>query len=884
VRRLRFRFPWRRAGQIGHDVDDELRFHFESRAAELIASGLTPERARAQAEREFGDLGDARAYMNAIDRDAERRRRRRDHMDDLMQDIAYAFRMLRSAPAFTVAALVTLALGIGANTAIFSVVNGVLLKPLPFPQPDRLVRLWLANPKTGERRSMVSAVDVDDWRDQRQAFADIGGYFFMDGLSGSDLTGSGEPERVSIAYFSPGFFSTMGVAPLVGRAPRDDEAVRGGRDHVVTLSYGFWQRRFGGSRSVIDSTITLGSEPYQVIGVMPPGFSFPDPRAEAWVPYSSIPDVSIPRLRQVATMVVVGRLKPGLSAAQGLADLNVITARLAQQYPQSNASWGGGALVPLQESITGTVSGSLYVLLAAVAFLMLMACVNVASLLLARATAREREIAVRMALGAGRGRIVRQLVTESLVLAAAGGAAGVLLARIGLSGLLSMTAGQMPRANEVRLDWQVLVFAVALSLATGLLFGLVPALRATTGRLHESIREGGRGSVGGRSRLRTALVVTQVALATVLVVGAGLMTKSFLRLLDVDAGFDPGQRVAVMFTINTTRHPRYQQLYRDVIDKVRTVPGVIEAAAVRDAPFRGAGENWSFAPPGWIDAPGKRLPAADVNFISDGYLHTIGARLVAGREFAHDEVVDSSAVPVVVNEALARRWLPDGRAVGSELRIGAGRARVIGVVADLRQTSLEKPAEPAIYVDNMMQSRVKTTVIARVTGDPMAAARAIREAIWSLDRDMPISDIFTLDRAMSDAAARPRLLTVLLGAFGVLGLVLGAVGIYGVLAFLVSRRRREIGVRLALGAAPGSVNRMIVGRGLALAGGGIAIGVVAALALGQFLRGVLYGVTPRDPATLAGVVVVLAAAAWAASWLPARRASRVDPAVALRAE
>ena len=881
---LRFRFPWRRDRQIRADVDDELRFHLEARTEELVSAGAGREAARAQAEREFGDVNDARSYMNAVDRDAEHTRRRRDYVDDLKQDIAYAFRTLRSAPAFTIAALVTLALGIGANTAIFSVVDGVLLKPLPFPAPDRLVRIWLANPKTGERRSMVSSVDVDDWRAQRQAFTDLGAYFYMDGLSGSDMTGSGEPERVSIAYYSPGFFATMGVAPLVGRAPRDDEAVRGGPDHVVTLSYALWQRRFGGRREVVDSMLTLGSELFRVIGVMPAGFRFPDPRAEAWVPYSSIPDQSIPHLRGIGTMAVIGRLRPDATPAQGLADLNVITARIARQYPESNSDWGGAAVVPLQESITGAVSGSLYVLLAAVAFLMLMACVNVASLLLARAAAREREIAVRMAMGAGRGRIVRQLITESLVLALTGGMLGVLLARAGLSSLLGMTAGQMPRGNEVSLDWQVLTFAVALSLVTGLLFGLAPAMRATAGRLHDTLREGGRGHVGARNRLRSVLVVTQVALATVLVVGAGLMAKSFVRLLRVDTGFTPESRVAVMFTINTTRHPQYQQLYRQVLDKVRTVPGVIEAGAVRDAPFRGGGENWSFTPPGFVETPDRHPPTVDVNFISDGYLHAIGAHMVAGREFERNEVVDSTAVPVVVNEALAKRWLPAGRALGSELRIGNGHARVIGVVADIRQTSLEKAPDPAMYIYNMMQGRVKTTVIARTNGDPLATARAIREAIWSFDRDMPISDIFTLDNAISDAAARPRLLTVLLGAFGVLGLVLGAVGIYGVLAFLVSQRKREIGVRLALGAAPGSVNRMIVSRGLALAGAGVAIGVVAALGLGRFMQGVLYGVQPRDPGTFAGVVVVLGLAAWTASWLPARRASRVDPAVALRAE
>ncbi len=892
MRRLPFRWPWRRTRDIGADVDAELGFHLDERTAELQASGLAPSAARAQAEREFGDLDDARRYMNAVDRDTEMTRRRKDYMEHLRQDILFALRMLGRSPAFTVAAVATLALGIGANTAIFSVVNGVLLRPLPFPEPDRLVRIWLRNPATADRRPMVSAVDLDDWRAQQTAFTDIGGWFYLDGLSGTDLTGGAEPERLSIAAVSPGFFNTFGVPAASGRLPRDDEMVRGGPDRVVVLSHGFWQRRFGGRLSVVDSTLTLGGEAYRVLGVMPPRFTFPDAHAQAWIPFSTIPDNAIPRIRPVATLGAVGRMKAGVSEEQALADMNSVTAGIARDFPQSNRNWGGAAIEPLQRAMTGAVSRSLYVLLAAVAFLMLMACVNVASLLLARAAARERELGVRLALGAGRGRVLRQLLTESLVLGLIGGAAGVVLARLGLSGLLALAGTQLPRGEEVAIDTGALLFALSLSVVTALLFGLAPALRSTSARVQDAIRSGGRGSVGGGNRLRSGLVVAQVALASMLVVGAGLMTRSFTRLLDVDAGFRPDRLVAVMFTINTTRHPTYQQFYREVIDKVRTLPGVADAAAVRDAPFRGTGEGWSFVPEGMVLAEGQSAPGVQAMFISDGYVRTIGGTMLAGREFTTDDrplpaapgAAPQGDIPVLVNETLATRYFNATDPIGKTLRIGGGTARIIGVVRDIRLASLDEQPRPTLYVNNLFQSRVKTTIIARTDGDPLAVAKTIREAIWSLDRDQTITATFTLDDARSDSVARPRLLTVLLGAFGILGLALGALGIYGVLAYLVSQRQREIGLRLALGAAPGAVQRMIVGRGLALTALGVAIGLAGALALGRFLAGVLYGVEASDPATFTLMAAVLVLAATIASWIPARRAAGVDPVEALRAD
>ena len=883
MRRL-FRFPGRSTREITADVDAELRFHMDARTDALVESGVSLEEARAQAAREFGDVDDARRDITEMDRGTEAALRRRDLMDDLRQDISYALRKLRTSPAFTITAILTLALGIGANTAIFSVVNGVLLRPLSFPHAEQLVRIWSANRGAGSLKAPVSVLDIEDWRVQRQKIADIGGYY-QDGGSGMDLTSVGEPQRLATAFVTPGFFSTLGVGALEGRLPREDEMVRGGADKVVILSHGLWQRQYAAQPSVVGSTMILGGEPYQILGVMPPSFGFPERSVELWIPYSTIPDNAIPHIRPVRILGAFARMKTGVSVAEAQAEMNLIAGRLARQYPEDDASWDGTTVMSLQDAITGNVRTGLFVLFGAVALVLLMACVNVASLLLARASVREREIAIRLALGAGRGRMVRQLLTESVVLALVGGVAGLLVARVGVTALVRLSAGQLPRGSDVHLDATVLAFAAVLSIVTGLLFGLAPAVRTSAPRLQGALREGGRGMAGGGgNRLRSGLVIAEVALAAMLVVGAGLMTRSFVRLLSVDTGFKPDHLVAVMFTISDTRHRPFEQFYHAAIDRVRSIPGVISAGAVRDAPFRGDGERSSFLPPGMVLRPGEQPPTAHFMFVSDGYFRTIGAPVVAGREYSAEDRPDAGH-PVLVNETLAKRYFPDEQAVGKTLHgVGPQPLQIVGVVGDIRQSAMDEPAVPTIYIDNMFNGRVQTTLVARTKGEPLAMARTIRDAIWSLDRDQPITSIFTFDDVVSDAVARPRLLTVLLGAFGALGLVLGTLGIYGVLAYLVNQRQREIGVRIALGASPGEVSRMIVGRGITLTVAGVAIGLVGALALGRFLSGVLYGVRPTDPPTFVAVAAILLSVAAIASWLPARKAARVDPAMALRAD
>ena len=866
------------------DVESELRFHLEMRAQELVARGMSTERARAEAERQFGDVELTKQYMRRMDMGHESEQRRAEWIGELRQDTRYALRTLLRARGFAAVAIATLALGIGANTAIFSVVNGILLRPLPFPRPEQLVKVWSANNAAGNSKAPVSPLDLDDWRAQRSVIADLGGWFYQPRGSGVDLTGQGEPQRLEAAFVTPGFYGTLGVPPIAGRVPRDDEMVRGANDKLVVLSYGFWLRQFGGARAVLGSKLLLGGDPYQVVGIMPPPFNFPSERVEVFIPYSTIPDHAIPRIRAVRVLDVVARVKPGTTIDQARAEMAGITRRLAAEY-REDKNWDAATVVSLHEAIVGSVRTALLVLLGAVAFVLLMACVNVASLLLARAGSRQQEVAIRAALGAGRGRIVRQLLTESIVLALAGGVLGLGVAWFGTRMLLVLSRGQLPRTLDVAMDGRVLLFSLAVSLLTGLLFGVVPALRISAPALQSTLREGGRGLAGSVSqRLRNALVVAEVALAVVLVVGAGLMTRSFVRILDVNPGFRPERLLVVNFTINTSRHERYQQYYRDLIDKVRTIPGVLAAGAAKDVPFRGTGERVGFLPPGLVVRPGEDAPSAQMLNISDGYFKTVGVPLLAGREFLPQERADTPWV-AVVNQAFVKQYFPDRSAIGQFLQVGNPlRAEIIGIVGDIRQAAIDEPAKPTIYLDNMQNSRVRTNLVIRTAGEPLAMTRRVEDAIWSLDREQTITSVFTFDDVMSEAVARPRLLTVLLGLFGGLGLLLGSLGIYGVLAYLVSQRQREIGVRIALGAQGRDVLRLVVGRGLVLAVSGVVIGILGAFALTRFMQGVLYGVAATDPVTFVVVALGLLSVAVLASWLPARRAAAVDPAVAIQYE
>jgi predicted permease len=801
-------------------------------------------------------------------------------LDEVRQDVRYALRALAAAPGFTAAALLTLALGIGATTAIFSIVRGVLLEPLPFADPERLVRIWHANPAQGIEKSGVSEPDFLDWREQSQHAESMAGFWFQDQLSGLDLTGSGDPERMSAALVTDGFFETLGTPPLLGRWIVPDEHVDG-RNRVAVLSHGLWTRRYGADPAILGRTLTLNDEPFQIAGIMPPGFTYPAERTlDLWIPLSFFGPDDIGRARNAQFMGVIARVRQGASEPQLRTELSGIAARLSREHPE-NPAWDRVTTAGIRESLVGDVRTPLLVLMAAVAMLLVVACVNIAGLLLARAAGRQQELAVRAALGAGRGRIARQLVTESLTLAAIGGLLGIALAVLALRAFAAAGATELPRVTDVGLDGTVLAFTVAVSLLSGLLFGVVPALRAAS-NLEATLRAGGRAVAGRGHRLRAALVVAEVALSLVLLVGAGLAVKSFARLTTVDPGFDPSNALVVGLSIPE----RYdspdaaRSYYYRLLEAVRGVPGVEAAGAIRDLPLLGNGELTRPGVSGRALAPGEE-PAVQRHHVSTDFFTAMRIPVIAGRAF---DMTDRAGAPpvIVINEELARRVWPGEDPVGKALRFGQTDVRVIGVVGNVRQRSLAEPADPALYMHVLQQQRSRMSMVIRAAGRPEQYANAVRQAIWAQDPDQTITTVTTLEAVLGTAVSRPRVLAWLLAAFGAIGVTLGALGIFALLAYAVSERQQEIGVRVALGAPPRAVLASVLAEGMALAALGIAGGTAAALLLTRSMQGVLFDVRPTDPATFAQVAAVMLIAALLASWLPARRALAVDPVTALR--
>ncbi len=867
---------------VEQDVDEELLFHLEMRAARYEREGLSPAEARAAAEREFGDVGRVREECVRIGHERERKMKRFLLWDALVQDARYALRMLRQAPGFALVAVLTLALGIGATTSIFSVVRGVLLRPLPFAAPERLVRLWQASPSQNQARGEVSPLDFADWKARQRSFEDMGTWWYVEGMTGSNLSGDGEPQRLSSAYVSDGFFSTLGVAPLLGRALLPGEH-QPGHNAVAVISHGLWQRRFGGDRGILGRGLTIDEVPTTVVGVMPAGFDFPSERVDLWLSDSRISESGIPRLRQVRWQAVVARLKPGVTLETARSEMNGVARQLAEEYPATNVQTTGVTVLPLHEAVTGDVRVGLMVLFGAVGFLLLIACVNVANLMLTRATARERELAVRAALGAGPGRLVGQLLTESLVLALLGGVFGVLLAVWGTELLVAFSVKQLPRLREVRVDGAVMAFAMGATLFTGVLFGLLPAWRARSPQLAPVLKAAGRGMTGtGGARLRGALVVAEVALAVVLMAGAGLAVRSLMSLLSVEPGFRPEGAVVVSFSSSPGARQRDQYL-AEVLERVREVPGVQVAGTAKNLPLEGAGEPAPLVLAGQPPESAADAPRVRHLHVSNDYFRALGIPLLRGRAFTSQDSRDAPPV-LMVNEAFVRRFFPGQDAVGKGIQWSDDVAPIVGVVGDVRQESLSEPAPPLVYIHVLQNTRSSVNLVVRGQGDPLQLASAVRQAIWSVNPDQTITRITTLEEVVGGSVARPRLIASLLGLFAVLALVLGAVGIYGVLAYTVGQRQREIGVRLALGARPAEVLSMVLRSGMRLAGLGVALGVAGALALSQVMGSILYGVAPHDPLAFGAAAVLLLGVALVACLVPARRAMRVDPAVSLRAE
>jgi len=814
-------------------------------------------------------------------------------MGTLIQDVRYGLRMLVKNPGFTAVAVITLALGIGANTAVFSVVNAVLLRPLPYKDAGRLVVVWEQNPERGWYRNIVSAANFVDWRKQNHVFTQMAA---IDPQRTFNLTGGGEPEEVWGEQVTTNLFSLLGVRPVLGRDFLPEEDKPGG-PRVVILSYGVWQRRYGGDASLVGKQISLNNDSYTVVGIMPADFYFPPfwrelIRVELWVPGL---DLSNP-VRTDHADVALARLKPGVSPTQAQAEMDTIARGIQQQYPEDKG-WGVG-LVALREQAVGDTRPALLVLFGAVGFVLLIACANVANLMLARATTREKEVAIRTALGAKRTRLIRQFLTESLVLAILGGALGLLLAAWSVQILVALSPkGALglggAGVDNVAISGGVLAFTIAAAVATGIAFGVAPALAVSKPDLNQSLKEGGRSSGDGsrRNRLRSALVVWEFALALVLLVGAGLMIKTLVRLGQVDLGFNPQNVLTMRIALLGSRYkePGAQaEFFKQLLERMKSLPGVRWASVSRGLPVEGW-NGMGFVTEENPSPPPNEEPDANYLVIGPDYFRVMGVPLLEGRLFT-DQDTNESARVVIVNEKLARKQWPGQDPIGRRLRMDGNNnspwLTVVGVVGNVRTQWPFPDFLSELYVPYTQYPWLlfPRHLIVRTVSNPTGLATAIAHEVKALDKDQPVSDIRSLDQLVAEAVAQQRFAMVVLGAFASLALVLAAVGIYGVMAYSVTQRTHEIGLRMALGAQPGDVLSLVVGRGLILTLVGVGAGLAGALALTRFLSSLLYEVRPTDFGTFAAVSLLLIGVALLASYIPARRATKVDPMVALRYE
>jgi putative ABC transport system permease protein len=804
--------------------------------------------------------------------------RKEDMVESLLQDLRFAGRALRRSPGFAAIAVLTLALGVGANTAIFSIVDGVLLKPLALREPDRLVALGEATTKGDPSGfNTTSPGSFYDWRRQARAMR-LAAYTGSEGT----LTGRGDPERLLGANVIGGLFDVLGVRPLIGRTltEADEDPAS---ERAIVLSYGTWRRLFAEDRDVLGRTLTVNGTTRTIVGVMPPTFRFPNGRSEFWVPARF--DAQFRVNRDQYFLRAVGRLAPGATVEQARAEMATIAERMRRDWPVYNTDLRI-AVRPLQDTIVDDVRTRLFVLMGAVAFVLLITCANLGNLLLARASGRSREIAVRQALGANRGRIVRQLFTESLVLALAGGVAGLLVGKGFLELLLAAQATiNLPRAEEIGLDLRVLLFTLGVSVTAGIFFGSLPAWHLARSRSTDALRQGARGSAR-HQWARNALVVSELALAMMLLVGAGLLLRSFSLLQRVDPGF----RTDHLLTFDVSvRGANGASFYPASLERIGALPGVRSAALVSQLPVTGQGISAWFNRLDRPIQPGVTPPAEEYRVVTPSFFATIGLPLKAGRLLMTDDRKERPAV--VINQALAKKYYAGEDPIGKEIYLGAPdnrlfeRAPIVGVVGDTRDGGLGIDPLPIVYIPHaVMPGWTWFSYVIRTDGQPAAVAAATRAAIRAIDPSVPVRNVRAFDAVLAESVAPARWSTTLLGTFAAIALVMAALGVFGVLSFLVTQRTRELGIRIALGAAPAVVRRMVVGQGLGLAASGLALGLVGAIALTRLMKSLLYGVAPTDPLTYAGVAAVLVGVAVLASYLPARRATRVDPMIALRSE
>ena len=870
-----------RKGEMDRELDEELRQHLEQQIELNVAAGMSMEEARYAALRSFG--GVEQAKEECMDARGVRL------FEDLWQDVRYGVRVLTKNPGFTLIAIVTLALGIGANTAIFSLVSAVLVRPLNYQEPERLVMVWEVVPVSGVTGDTPAPGNYADWKEQNQSFADMAAL----NMRNFNLTGDGEPEKVFAVGASANFFSLLGAQPALGRTFTAEED-KPGSDKVVVLSHGLWQSRYGGDPKLVGRDIQLNGEKYTVIGVMPPDFQFQVPDVRLWVPIALTPEQLTDR--DAHYLNVVARLKPGVTVAQANADIQAITQRIATAYPDA-AGGLSAEVVPLHEDLAGNVRRPFTMLLVAVAFVLLIACANIAGVLLSRAAARQREIAVRAALGASRWRIMRQLLTESLLLGILGGILGTLLAVWTFSFLQQLIPAGLRASATLKLDLPVLGFTLLVSLLAGVIFGLAPALAASRADLNEALKQGGGRNVAGAAQrwLRSSFVVAEVALALILLVGAGLLIQTLSKLRSQYEELRPESVLTMRTQLLGNHYREHAQrvaFYDGVLQRVEHLPGVVAAGYTTAVPLTGMVSNG-------LTLEGRE---SDTNTIwnavhrqvSPDYFRAMGLALRQGRLFSASD--DEKAMPVaVINETMARQYWPGENALGKRFKVGYPTQQnpwltIVGVVADVRQMGVDAPVKAEMYVPywqgqpyfaGMFAPR---DLVIRTTNDPTSLVPAVREAVREVDAYQPLSNIRTMSEVLSRVTAQRRLGMILLTVFAGLALLLAALGIYGVLSYFVVQHTPEIGIRLALGAQTRDVLRLVIGKGMKLALLGVGIGLAGALALTRLLESLLFGVKATDPATFGLIALLLTLVAFVACYIPARRATRVDPMVSLRYE
>jgi putative ABC transport system permease protein len=863
-----------RAHQLDRDLFAELQSHLDEKTDELIADGMRAAEARALALRTFGNrtqiLETCREKWVFVS------------LDEMAQDVRFALRLLRKNPVFATVAVLSLALGIGANTIIFSTVYNVLLRSLPYPQSERLFAVWSRSAPRGAEPMHVSAADFYDWQAQSHAFESLSAYASWP----MNLTNIDEPRRLETELVSANLFVTLGARAEIGRtfAPDEDQEQSA---PVVVISHHLW-RAIGESSQIVGSQLTLNGSPATVVGVMPADFSFPSRETDAWVPLAL--NARNRSNREGRWLAVVGRLGPHASRQEAAGEMQLIARRLAVAYPATNAGWSA-SLVPLQEELVGNTRPILVTLQACGLLLLLIACANLANLLLARGASRSREIGVRAALGAGRARILRQLIMENLVLATLGGGLGLALASQGIALVRTLGEGLIPRADDIRLSAPVALFALVATMVTALIFGSAPALQVSRVDLREQISSGTRGTARHVELKRGLLVTVQIAMACILLVGTGLLGESLFRLLSTPAGMRTDHMLKMQLTLPHAKYPTNEAqiaFFRQILERVQALPGISSAGEISDAPLEGNNPTFEFVVEGLARSPSDAPTQAGLRLISAGYLRTAGIPLVEGRDFAFGDRQDGLPV-AIINKTMARRYWPGSDPVGRTLRLKDDQhwMTVVGVVSDIKHMGLKADEGPVIYIPYAQKTQdwlAWTTLVARTAGEPMDSVPAIRNAIHSLDKNQPVAHIGTLEETLSHSVAVPRFSTLVVGLVSGFALLIAIIGVYGLMAYTVAQRTPELGIRLALGASPLQVFWLMLQQAMLRVLAGITIGLAGAWWLARGLESLLFGVRPHDPATFLGVAGVLILISLAAVLAPARRAMKIDPTTALRAE